>query len=491
MSKIMKIFRESIFIKKIKDSRNVMILSMIMACICVLITYPGIFYSDSYERVREAYEIKNLILNALRGERVRTEMWLTITPSYFMAACLEITGNIAGYTICQVFFFFYASFLLIKKLSKNFRIIQYIAFVINPLFYCVSVYYEAGIGCISSIVFLVLIVWERKTLDNVLDKIILVAGTIIFSFAAFGYRANAFTILPVIFLIIFLWNKRKKLRIILVSSVILGLVFIAAVPKWLCVDTMSSASASFVWEIVTTIQNMDWKKQAEYIDYLDNIGGDGATAYAVQVSNKDNICNCLSGGINWATVSVGENPKEILKKYIKLALKEPLVFFKTKKDFVCSTLGISAPLGVWEWTYNWADKMEEFGFSDTNQRHRFLDRYSNFMEQMEILRMPWLMFLVSFILLVLEKRINRMRERKIGLQEGVFLIAVFYYGAFMINNQSMEFRYFYPSCYLLVIMDVSLFISIMEILVKRYVKKKFLVDLNRLLLSKCDDSEMR
>lgn len=467
MSKIMKTFRESLFIKSLKDNRNLIILSLIMSCICVCITYPGIFYYDSYERIREAYEIKKLIINALRGINERTEMWLTITPSYFMAICLEMTGNIAWYTICQAFFFFYGSFLLIKRLAKNLRIVQYIAYIINPLFYCVSVYYEAGIGCVSSLVFLVLIVWERKTLENIIDKIALIVLTILFSFMSFGYRANAFTVLPVIILLIFLWNQRKRIKVILLSSIMLGLVLVNVVPKWLAVDTMSSASGGFVWEIITTIQNMDWRKQAEYIDYLDNIGGSGATAYAVQVSNKENIVNCLSGQINASTVSTGDNPKEILKKYVKLAINEPVTFFQTKRDFIYATLGITTPLGVWEWNYNRADRMGEFGFSDTETRQKFMDVYVNFTEYMKVLRMPWFMFLISFVLLLLERKINKTTKTGINLQDGIFLMAVFYYMAFLINNQSMEFRYFYPSCYLLVIMNISLLVEILAGIVRK------------------------
>ena len=31
----------------------------------------------------------------------------------------------------------------------------------------------------------------------------------------------------------------------------------------------------------------------------------------------------------------------------------------------------------------------------------------------------------------------------------MILVSVFYYGAFVLNNQSMEFRYFYPAFYML------------------------------------------
>ena len=62
------------------------------------------------------------------------------------------------------------------------------------------------------------------------------------------------------------WKMVKKVWTTV--AIMVGFVLVLATPKVLNIDTMSSSMAGFVWEILTTIDNMEAEKKEEYIDYL-------------------------------------------------------------------------------------------------------------------------------------------------------------------------------------------------------------------------------
>lgn len=263
-------------------------------------------------------------------------------------------------------------------------------------------------------------------------------------------------------LLAYVWvnGHNKKRKLILTISLVVGLSLVSLFPKLLKIDTMSSASAGFVWEIVTAIQHMDEEKQQEYIGYFDDIGGEGSTASALS-NNRD----ISVGGIMESELSANVFNKEasgiILRKYFGFIVREPTDYFDMKSDFIKRTLGIGRKLDVVEWDYNRWDVMgiRGFnGFNDCNQRRAFLESYQKVNEKLGFYTcQPWLVFLISFLLVAVSKAV---RDEKSGIYLFVLLLGIFYYGAFIINTQAFEIRYFYPSLYLMMILNVAIIISL-------------------------------
>ena len=277
--------KKSFYYQKLRENTGIIAWGLAMAAFCVLISYPGIFYSDSYARVETADKVRGAISMLFSGQRDAIEIrsWITVIPSFFMALSKIITGNIAGYTFLQAAAFFVLSLLFIKKIAINCKWLQYILFAINPLFYSEAIYYEAGVGCVIGIVIMVLILLseeEKTRIDQVLDILFLIMA----SFIVFGYRANAFTIIPVILVYIIVQIREKMRKIWTTVAIIVGFSLVLAVPKVLNIDTMSSSMAGFVWEMLTTIDNMEPEKREEYIDYLDDFGKAGITERAVEAN---------------------------------------------------------------------------------------------------------------------------------------------------------------------------------------------------------------
>ena len=143
------------------------------------------------------------------------------------------------------------------------------------MIWCASVFYEPGIGCVSGIAALVLLLDSVQIEKSKLDRIIEALLIVLFSFVTFGYRANAFTIIPVIVVYVLILQCSRMKKLIALTSLFVGFILIPIFAKLFCIDTMSSVSAGFTWEILTVIQRFDLEKQEQYINYLDEIGEGG------------------------------------------------------------------------------------------------------------------------------------------------------------------------------------------------------------------------
>lgn len=463
----------SYYYRKLKENLSLIVGSLVIAVFCVLISYPGIFYSDSYARVETADKIRASIGMLLSGERDTIEIrsWLTVIPSIFMVACKVIVGNIAGYTLLQAFAFFFLSFLLIKRIATSCRWLQCLLFLVNPLFYCEAVYYEAGVGCVIGIVCLVLILTSEKKEMTHIDKGIEVMLLLLASFVTFGYRANAFTILPVLVIYIIVQNWSTIRKSLVTFTICVGFLLVLVVPKILNIDTMSSSMAGFVWEILTTIDTMEPEKKEEYIDFLDEFGEEGITKRAVEANLDVIVSGFLEySDLNIYTLSKEGHSKIALEKYIEFMRREPEALLETKWKNALRTLGIEGPLSYYEYEYNCAERMGEYGFNDTIERLEFYRKYYAMTDAIGgYILHPWLVFTISILLVVYES--IRKSPYK-GIYLFLLFLAGFYYGAYLINTQSFELRYFYPSLYLMWIMDLSIVINLLSNSVK-YVKNRF------------------
>lgn len=464
---IKKTITESYFIKKFKDSIPLIIISLILSVICTMITYPGITFSDSYFRIDNAEIFANNIKKSIKyGIPLKpSNWWLTSIPSIMMAISKLFIDNIAFYTFIQSFIYFLLTFLLIKKLTKKHRILQYIFFMLNPLIFGVSTYYETGIGCISGIVLIILLISSNKAIKIKIDLIFQNVLLVFASFITFGYRANAFTIIPILILYISLFNCEKLLKFFCIISIVIGYVLTVLVPQMFKINVLSSKAAGFVWEMLEVIKTMDSKTQLEYIDYFDDIIGAGMTEKIISRSDMESVNSFIWEDDIYKFIGDKKNNQVIIKKYINLFIKSPITFAKVKWKFIKLSLGISKPLEFIEYDYNNSNKMELYKFNDCWQRHLFMNLYIEANKKFYVFtRIPIISFLISSILVFLQY-LNKHDNRELYLF--ILLISIFYYAAFLINTQSFEIRYFYPSLYLLLIIDTSMIFEIIPFYINK------------------------
>ena len=236
--------------KRIAANRPVWTWSAVFALLCTLISYPGIWYSDSYVRVTTGGAVLNAIVKTLTGHRapVYTGNAFTVVPSFFMAISQGLTGHVGLYTFAQAFAFYAATFLLIRELNPRGRRWQSVLFAVCPLIYGMAVYYEAGIGCVTGIAGLILLfrrVGEEKSRG---DRVIEFLLVMLFSFITFGYRTNALTIVPVLVFFLLRLKTAGKIKSMTLLAMVLGLFWTKGLPWIFDVRSLSTASAGIVWE---------------------------------------------------------------------------------------------------------------------------------------------------------------------------------------------------------------------------------------------------
>ena len=143
-----------------------------------------------------------------------------------------------------------------------------------------------------------------------------------------------------------------------------------------------------------------------------------------------------------------------VRKYLQLMAEKPGVWWSVKRDVILRSMGITGPLDYSEYDYNRWDRMDEYGFNDSRQRRAFYDSFVVTCGGLGFLTLrPWVSFLISALMMVIV-RIRRSRFQH--LYALVFWLAVFYYLAYLLDTPAYDFRYFYPSFFLLMILNASI-----------------------------------
>ena len=391
-----------------------------------------------------------------------------------MALLFALTSNVVSFTILQSFLFFFTSILIIDKYVKNYTIFFMLLFIACPIFYGFSVYHEMSVMCLIAINTFIIIIYsnrinERLQAFNIRKKTLYFFVLTLVFYIIFGFRQNAFTIIPVILLIfIRLYNiYQKKLALSLrIIALAIGIISVSFVPRIFGIKAVyDSSPAGFVWEILSTIQIMPENKQKSYNTYLDYLVGVGGTKKALGVNSNTSVNGWLWTVFRPEIIGNKENAQQIKKDYINLLMKEPRYFIRNKTNFFLKTLGVGFTLIDAEYNYNRNNKMQEFGMIDNMPRQLFVESYHKTHMLLPLIRKPYIIFTITLILLILGKGLL---DRGLWLQmTDIYLISVLYYAAFLINNQSFEFRYFFPSfCYLVIVS-----IAIIDVIIKTTLDK--------------------
>ncbi|WP_027203391.1 hypothetical protein [Butyrivibrio fibrisolvens] len=461
--KIIAEIKQSAYIKWFGNNRNSIIIALLISVFITILSHPGIIYIDSYVRISFTDSLKTSIKAFLTGESALypSSSWLTITPSFFILLSKEIVGSIILYTFTQCFLHWLLTIVFIDQLNeKQHPLWNKICLFLSPVMWAFGVYYEASVGSAIAMLAILLLIWKWRALQVRFDKVITVILIIGFSFVCFGYRANAFSIIPAVIIIVLLREKKLLARVLLSASVLLGFFVSAFLPSLLNIRVLPSYSAGFAWEIVSVIQSMEPDKQYEYIDYLDDLFGDGATAIAVQNNSYDEQGSSINGMFNSPissmAISEGDHSTRLVKRYVKMALHEPKLFLKTKWEFISHSLGIGKPVNMYEYYYQPWDPDNEFGLNDSQQRAFYVNFFLAFMEFNSIIRRPWIMYLLSLVLILIWRFKYQGKKAPLNLYEATFLVSLFYYGAYLLNTQAFEFRYYYPSWILLFAIIIGL-----------------------------------
>lgn len=113
--------KNSLYTKWIVGQRSNLMISICISILLTILTYPGIIYSDSYERISFADSLKMLIhaFEAGNAELSSSSSWLTVTLSFFILLSKEIVGSIVLYTLVQCLLFWFFTLVFVDQLNET------------------------------------------------------------------------------------------------------------------------------------------------------------------------------------------------------------------------------------------------------------------------------------------------------------------------------------------------------------------------------------
>lgn len=433
-------------------------MSVSLAIYYTLVSYPGIFFTDTLDRW---LNIPRIILN-----REPTPLWLNPIPSFFMILLFEITGSYASLTFLQSFALCFTTCLLIENLQIK---LKWLALVIclNPLVIGYSALGDMGVVCLIAINLIALSLFKIGEAEKFsrLKNIGVFLQFALYTVLLVGFRANALTLIPLFAVLGYIVCKKIKsvaTYVFLMLGMVVGIGVVFLAPAAVGVQTYNASSAGFTWEILGTINRMPEHKKEEYIHFLDDVRGTGSTKEALEQYNTNNVNSWLWSAMPVQAIGIEKGSGQIYDKYMHLCFNETGYFLQNKVELIGHTMGVQKPLDNLAITYKANQDMNQVGFVDSPRRHEFINNVNGFINGVAIVRMPWIWFLFG-LASVLYQKIRYKNNKFIYL----FFMACFYYGAFFINNQSFELRYFFPSLLLLLIIFAATVCDLMQPLLEK------------------------
>jgi len=416
----------------LSSARYVIAFSVLYSLIIGLLFYPGLVYTDSIFRWQTAINVADHGLSALSGNLDHHPIF----PILWMAFFYKMTGEIGLFTIFQAILFSLSFFFLVRHFSPNLAGNAVASLMLlAPVNEIYSVFVSYDTLFAIQLAFLFLLLLNRWKLRIFLIPMVVAA--------AIGTRLNAALIIPAVFLILFLQrNEFKRGQLFLTTSLCLILTaFVLSLPVMLGMTRGNSFLIGTAWEYANMATKTNDKRDIEFLN-----------SFGASVDDlKEGICyHGIWCGREW-DVFISKVPswrgRELLERYVSIAVDHPAVFFPEKLKYIRSVMGIGGDgikneeIGRWR-EPKWAALMKTIGFETSPKKENFINRYFRFSEfSGKILFRPWLVFL---LMAAMAFHLAKREKYLVPLT----MIPAIYYGSFFLTSQNHEFRYFFPVAFL-------------------------------------------
>lgn len=428
--------------------------SLLYGGLLTFLTYPGIFYSDSYTRAKLAIQL------AQGADRAGLGSFLSLLPQVIIEQCLKLTGSLASYTVLQAAGFAAAILLaLFYFFPKRAAAVLSVLALACPLVFGYAVYWETGVVTAACLLLLAMAADKFRRCGKTPGSLLLAALCFFcLTFLLVGYRLNAATAVVGVILCE-VWAAVRRTQPVQAAAVktaalVLGIVLAMRVPQMMGMQKINNGVVGPMWETACMLNRIGAGNG--YDDYMDDLLGEGGTSkiFAVTDTPEDSMYAFSDSMPYWDVPWSPYTSGQYLQRYKTLAMQKPGVFLRVKWEMAKRTLGT---LPFAEYEYNENGGMQELGLRDTPQRQGFYAVVTGFAAHCRWMRTPWAVLLTAAVLLVL------CRARQGGTRQAgkLFFTALCYEGAFFITTQSHEFRYWFPA---LVLLLFSIGLSVRELL---------------------------
>lgn len=445
------------------------ILLFILSVVITLRVYPFIGLADGFIRWR-------LALSFIQKGQREFNVMSPLIP-FLQYICYRVSKEYSLFTMFQVYFYYLAIFLfgywltdkkLIISIILNLGLICIPSIGIFPTLLTDSSLCFCFIVCFILITYKILSNKENDKRRNLIYSALFGIS----SFFMILLRANTLSILFGVSIIILYYIIFKKKK--LITPIIYGIVSIFIV-SLINVDfhgqKLHTECYGMLWEIVGMVSE---DKNNELKDIRFELESFGDVEKAISQYNSD-YCNSMIWDSDCAfsseEIANSNNAKKVYNIYFKVMLKHTKIFVNYKKKVAFRSLGISEPLlDASRGIHGIDDHTREYGAIDSlgsnMTRQKWIECTNNY--KMIMMRPIFLFIVVAILLIILKIIVRNKINRKILFS---YVISIFYYGAFCLNTQAYEVRYYYPA---LLILIICVFIVIYEIYenIKGIIKNK-------------------
>lgn len=435
-----------------------LLFSAIYSIINTFSFYPGILYSDSHYRWSMAEYFEKF---GWLGE-IPLENHHPVVPAMVMSFFYSVSNEVGLYIIIQCFAFLMAVFYLSRKikpgLATNLIVSFFLLFTVNEVY---SIFHSFDVTTGIALAF-----FAGKLIEFIKGNEKALYALPILFFVAVAWRLNAFAILPFVLLPIIVILYKRKYKLIKIGVFSFAFVFSAYAPFLITSSLKLKEANSWVVGVAFEYPNMATKSEnSVHRTFIEGMGlsFDDLKNSSYQTERIGNSFYLLEKVKYDSVLS-----QQLKEHYIQIFKEEPLLFIQEKLKFISYKLGIPEDIAnteIGKWRENKIDTddsfwektfKEEYNFYTDEFKEAKIDRFYFLSEIFRILFKPYLVFLISGLLICLTYFLFNKQEAIHLLI--VWLIALLYYSTFFILSGDTIFRYFFPSIYLLQVIFI-LFLS--------------------------------
>ncbi len=429
-----------------------------LAAVVVVISYPGIIYSDSIGRFGSALTMGND--NVLYTNQ-------PFLPIFFAYISLALTDGIALFSFVQAFFLFLGILLFFDCFCGKRGVFYSLCIFLCPLFYGISVWHETNVMFFIASLYVILLLFDKRLIPSGafrLKNIIIYNVSLFCALTVmFNSRTNSITVLPILFIITFvnLWHYRCKMIFGLQQFIIISsLLFSFGLNAKFIISNRSHASIGFVWKACTILHNAD--RNREINTYLDAYLGEGKTIQAIKNNSKYSIYGIYGLGLSELALPVTLTdsfykdfiymhfllPGETINAYRQFFIN---AYVMEKQNFNHHVLA--------EYDYDRWNAGEKWGikYKDFSRRNLFWQSVQDFYKASFFTQNSWIVAVGVFgfilvlggLFLIYNQKLN-----KIVTLALIYFFASSYHWGFLINAQSFEYRYSIPMFSLLTLLFI-------------------------------------
>lgn len=437
-------------------------LSAIAAIFLTYLTYPFLTTADGILRWRLATQL-------LANERLREVYLLPPLGSLLMAGIYRLSGSYALYTLLQSFVMLMSGCWLIlvlcpKQLSPLVYSVPIALFIALPTVSVFSVILTDSSLTFAGMAILLCLLLPTDECQGWRPSLRFKAMSLLPVFVIlFGMRHNSLTVLPVVCFLLWRYSASLKWRLSAFSMLALSILLVKFVVPAEYSQPRAPAALGMAWDLVGLLVDTNDPVLEESLSRL----GDTSQMRQRFYSRHSNELIWDAGApLPARRISQLRISSKIKTIYLETIYRMPFQLMRYKIRQWGLTLGVTQPLleaarGIHE-----SERTQvPFGARVNNRDNVILNSFTDTTQSLGFMALrPAIGFLISGLvvgMLWLSKSVYLERFAV------VYVMSLTYYGAFLIQTQAMEFRYYAPSFFLTLILILAGILQVLTPLLRR------------------------